>query len=107
MRYQGVASHFAISEELAGKVINLEDDDLVSAPLGFTDTASTTCLQVPSIGLIVAGDAAYNGVHLHLSESSDQQKGQEWIADVDKMESLKPREVIASAREPKRSATFL
>ena len=56
--------------------------------------------------MIVAGDAAYNGVHLHLSESSDQQKGQEWIADVDKMESLKPREVIASAREPKRSATL-
>ena len=32
----------------------------------------TTCLHVPSIGLIVAGDAAYNGVHLHLSESPDQ-----------------------------------
>ena len=64
-------------------------------PLGFTDTASTTCLHVPSIGLIVAGDAAYNGVHLHLSESPDQQKRQEWIAALDKMESLKPRAVIA------------
>ena len=64
-------------------------------PLGFTDTAGTTCLHVPSIGLIVAGDAAYNGVHLHLSESPDQQKRQEWIAALDKMESLKPRAVIA------------
>ena len=64
-------------------------------PLGFTDTAGTTCLHVPSIGLIVAGDAAYNGVHLHLSESPDQQKRQEWIAALDKMESLKPRVVIA------------
>jgi len=64
-------------------------------PLRFTDTASTTCLHVPSIGLIVAGDAAYNGVHLHLSESPDQQKRQEWIAALDKMESLKPRAVIA------------
>jgi len=45
-------------------------------------------LHVPSIGLIVAGDAAYNGVHLHLSESPDQQKRQEWIAALDKMESL-------------------
>src|SRR5713226_3377931 len=52
-------------------VLNLEGQDLVSVPLGFTDTASTTCLHVPSIGLIVAGDAAYNGVHLHLSESPD------------------------------------
>src|SRR5712671_6800440 len=95
-RFPGqIAGHPAIAEELAGNVINLEGHDLVSVPLGFTDTASTTCLHVPSIGLIVAGDAAYNGVHLHLSESSDQQKRQEWIAALDKMESLKPRAVIA------------
>jgi glyoxylase-like metal-dependent hydrolase (beta-lactamase superfamily II) len=95
-RFPGqISSEFAIAEELTGNVINLEGQDLVSVPLGFTDTASTTCLHVPSIGLIVAGDAAYNGVHLHLSESPDQQKRQEWIAALDKMESLKPRAVIA------------
>src|SRR5260370_987424 len=95
-RFPGqMSSHLAIAEELAGNVINLEGHDLVSVPLGFTDTASTTCLHVPSIGLIVAGDAAYNGVHLHLSESPDQQRRQEWIAALDKMESLKPRAVIA------------
>src|SRR6202158_3202561 len=69
-----ISSQLAIAEELTGNVINLEGQDLVSVPLGFTDTASTTCLHVPSIGLIVAGDAAYNDVHLHLSESPDQQK---------------------------------
>ena len=95
-RFPGqISSQLAIAEELTGNVINLEGQDLVSVPLGFTDTASTTCLHVPSIGLIVAGDAAYNGVHLHLSESPDQQKRQEWIAALDKMESLKPRAVIA------------
>jgi len=90
-----ISGQLAIAEELIGNVINLEGHDLVSVPLGFTDTASTTCLHVPSIGLIVAGDAAYNGDHLHLSESPDQQKRQEWIAALDKMESLKPRAVIA------------
>jgi glyoxylase-like metal-dependent hydrolase (beta-lactamase superfamily II) len=90
-----ISSRPAIAEELTGNVIALEGQDLVSVPLGFTDTADTTCLHVPSIGLIVAGDAAYNGVHLHLSESSDQQKHQEWIAALNKMESLKPRVVIA------------
>src|ERR1700694_1817589 len=95
-RFPGqLSSQLAIAEELTGNVIRLEGQDLVSVPLGFTDTASTTCLHVPSIGLIVAGDAAYNGVHLHLSESPDQQKRQEWIAALDKMESLKPRAVIA------------
>lgn len=95
-RFPGqISSHLAIAEELTGNVIDLEGEDLVSVPLGFTDTAGTTCLHVPSIGLIAAGDAAYNGVHLHLSESPDQQKRQEWIAALDKMESLKPRAVIA------------
>src|SRR5712664_2084731 len=95
-RFPGqISSHLAIAEALAGNVINLEGHDLVSVPLGFTDTANTTCLQVPSIALIVAGDAAYNGDHLHLSESPDQLKRQEWIAALDKMESLKPRAVIA------------
>jgi glyoxylase-like metal-dependent hydrolase (beta-lactamase superfamily II) len=95
-RFPGqISSHLAIAEELTGDVINLEGHDLVSVPLGFTDTANTTCLHVPSIGLVVAGDAAYNGVHLHLSESPDRQKRQEWIAALDKMESLKPSAVIA------------
>jgi glyoxylase-like metal-dependent hydrolase (beta-lactamase superfamily II) len=90
-----ISSQLAVAEELAGSVINLEGHDLVSVPLGFTDTARTTCLHVSSIGLIVAGDAAYNGVHLHLSESSAQRKRQEWIATLDKMEPLKPPAVIA------------
>jgi glyoxylase-like metal-dependent hydrolase (beta-lactamase superfamily II) len=95
-RFPGqISGHLAIAEELTGNAIELEGHDLVSVPLGFTDTASTTCLYVPSIDLIVAGDAAYNGDHLHLSESPDQQKRQEWIAALDKMESLKPRAVIA------------
>src|SRR6202008_156583 len=95
-RFPGqISSQLAIAEELTGNVIDLEGQELVSVPLGFTDTASTTCLHVPSIGLIVAGDAAYNGVHLHLLESPDQQKRQQWIAALDKMESLQPRAVIA------------
>src|SRR3979409_774397 len=54
-RFPGqISSQLAIAEELSGNVINLEDHDLVSVPLGFTDTAGTTCLHVPSIGLIVA-----------------------------------------------------
>jgi glyoxylase-like metal-dependent hydrolase (beta-lactamase superfamily II) len=95
-RFPGqISNHLAIAQELTGNVVDLEGHDLVSVPLGFTDTASTTCLHVPSIGLIVAGDAAYNGDHLHLSESPDAQRRQEWIAALDKMESLKPRAVVA------------
>src|SRR6202051_4172431 len=42
-RFPGqISSHLAIAEELSGNVINLEGHDLVSVPLGFTDTANTT-----------------------------------------------------------------
>src|SRR5258705_9570985 len=50
-RFPGqISSHLAIAEELEGNVMRLEGHDLVSVPLGFTDTAGTTCLHVPSIG---------------------------------------------------------
>jgi glyoxylase-like metal-dependent hydrolase (beta-lactamase superfamily II) len=88
-----------IADELEGSVIDLEGQDLVVVELGHTDTDWTTCLHVPSIGLVVAGDAAYNDVHLYLAES-DAQKRQEWIAALDKIESLRPRAVVASHKRP-------
>jgi hypothetical protein len=42
----------------------------------------------------VAGDAAYNDVHLFLAESSDQGR-RSWIAALDTIGSLQPRAVIA------------
>jgi glyoxylase-like metal-dependent hydrolase (beta-lactamase superfamily II) len=83
-----------IAEELTGNVIDLEGRDLVAVPLGHTDIDNTTCLHVPSIGLVVAGDAAYNGVHLHLAESNPQTR-REWIAALDTIEALNPSAVIA------------
>jgi glyoxylase-like metal-dependent hydrolase (beta-lactamase superfamily II) len=67
---------------------------LVAVPLGHTDTENTTCLHVPSIGLVIAGDAAYNGVHLYLAESNPQTR-REWIAALDTIEALNPSAVIA------------
>ena len=61
---------YVIADELKGNVIDLEGDDLVAVELGHTDTDHTTCLNVPSIGLVVAGDAVYNDVHLYLAESN-------------------------------------
>jgi glyoxylase-like metal-dependent hydrolase (beta-lactamase superfamily II) len=90
-----------LAQELRTDVIQLEGEKLIATPLGFTDNAGTTCLHVPSLQLIAAGDAAYNGVHLHLSESPDQQKRQQWIAALDKMESLKPRIVVAGHKNMK------
>ena len=94
-RFPGqISDHLVIGDELTGSVIELEGRGLVAVPLGHTDTDNTTCLHVPSIGLVVAGDAAYNDVHLYLAES-DPQRRQEWIAALGTIESLNPRVVVA------------
>ena len=36
---------------------------IIAVDIGHTDTDHTTCLHVPSIDLVVAGDAIYNGTH--------------------------------------------
>jgi len=90
-----------IAEELKGNVIELEGHELVAVELGHTDTDHTTCLNVPSIGLVIAGDAAYNDVHLYLVESNPKTR-LEWISALDKIESLNPHAVIASHKRPDR-----
>jgi glyoxylase-like metal-dependent hydrolase (beta-lactamase superfamily II) len=94
-----IPDRLVIAEELEGNTITLEGDDLVAVDLGHTDTDYTTCLHVPSVGLVVAGDAAYNDVHLYLVESSSKSR-QEWIGALDKIDSLRPSTVIASHKRP-------
>jgi glyoxylase-like metal-dependent hydrolase (beta-lactamase superfamily II) len=88
-----------MATELEGTVIDLEGRELVVVDLGHTDTDFTTCLHVPSIGLVVAGDAVYNDVHLYLAESTPEKRA-EWIAALDKIEALHPRAVIATHKRP-------
>jgi glyoxylase-like metal-dependent hydrolase (beta-lactamase superfamily II) len=94
-----IPDRLVIAEELTGKVIDLEGRDLVPVEVGHSDTDDTTCLHVPSVGLLVAGDVAYNDVHLHLGESNAHTR-REWIAALDTIESLHPRAVIAGHKRP-------
>jgi glyoxylase-like metal-dependent hydrolase (beta-lactamase superfamily II) len=102
-RYPGqIPEHLVIAEELKGNVIQLEGCDLLVVEVGHTDTEHTTCLHVPSAGLVVAGDAAYNDVHLYLAESTAATR-REWIAALDTIEALKPRTVIAGHKKPEKT----
>src|SRR5260370_11912728 len=93
-RFPGqIDSTLVVADELRGGVIELEGEQLVSVPLGHTDTDNTTCLHARSIGLVVAGDSAYNDVHLHLGESNAETR-KAWIAALDTIESLKPTAVV-------------
>jgi glyoxylase-like metal-dependent hydrolase (beta-lactamase superfamily II) len=89
----------SIADPLGGREIYLEGSKLSVVRVGHTDTDDTTCLHVPSIGLVVAGDAVYNGIHPFLSESNRQTR-LEWIAALDKINALKPSAVVAGHKIP-------
>jgi glyoxylase-like metal-dependent hydrolase (beta-lactamase superfamily II) len=94
-----IADSLPVAEPLKTNELELEGHRLVAVNAGRTDTARSTCLHVPSIGLLVAGDAVYNGIHPYLRET-DAQSRLEWIATLDKLEALKPKAVIAGHKVP-------
>jgi glyoxylase-like metal-dependent hydrolase (beta-lactamase superfamily II) len=72
----------------------LEGHKLLPIEVGHTDTDDTTVLHVPSIGLVVAGDVAYNGVHQYLLESGHGGL-KAWLQALNKVAALDPRAVVA------------
>jgi glyoxylase-like metal-dependent hydrolase (beta-lactamase superfamily II) len=94
-----IPDRLLVAEALEGNELELEGHKLVAVNTGRTDTAHSTCLHVPSIGLIVGGDVVYNGIHPYLGET-DAQSRLEWISTLDKLEALKPTAAVAGHKVP-------
>lgn len=95
VRFPGqVPSELVLPEVLEGDTLYLEGEELGVMQLGHTDTANTTALHVPSIGLVVSGDAVYNNTHPYVAECDENARA-EWLSALDKIEALGPRAVIA------------
>jgi len=94
-----IPDRLLVAEPLEDEELELEGHKLVAVNAGRTDTAHSTCLYVPSIGLIVGGDAVYNGIHPYLGET-DTQSRLEWISTLDKLEALKSKAVVAGHKVP-------
>jgi glyoxylase-like metal-dependent hydrolase (beta-lactamase superfamily II) len=77
----------------------LEGHDLRIIDQGHTDTADTTSLHVPSIGLIVAGDVVYNQCHMYVGDTTPESR-KNWIAALDRLEALNPTIVVAGHKKP-------
>ena len=99
-----IPSDRVVANVLEYDVIDLEGEELRVVDLGHTDTDRTSCLHVASLGLVVAGNAAYNDVHLYLAESNTR-KRQKWLAALDKIEALEPHAVVASHKRPGKEDT--
>jgi glyoxylase-like metal-dependent hydrolase (beta-lactamase superfamily II) len=97
-----IPDRLAVAEPLSDGGLDLEGHKLVAVDLGHTDTHDTTCLHVPDLGLVVAGDAVYNDVHLYLAESNPDRR-REWITGLDTIEALQPRSVVAGHKRAGRA----
>ena len=75
--------------------LSLEGHELVIVEVGHSDTADTSVLHVPDLGLVVAGDVIYNGAHIYLGESVVVGGFGSWRDAIDKVEALKPRHIVA------------
>jgi len=76
----------------------LEGHELRIIEQGRTDSADTTSLYVPSIGLIVAGDVVYNQCRMYVGETTPESR-RNWIAALDRMAALKPSIVVAGHKK--------
>jgi glyoxylase-like metal-dependent hydrolase (beta-lactamase superfamily II) len=94
-----IPDRLMVAEPLDNNELELEGHKLVAVNTGKTDTACSTSLYVPAIGLIVAGDVVSNGIHPYLAET-DTQSRLEWISALDKLEALQPKAVIAGHKIP-------
>ncbi|MEU7811135.1 MBL fold metallo-hydrolase [Pseudonocardia sp. NPDC049154] len=88
-----------IAEKVPEDGFQLEGHQLVPIELGHTDTDDTTALWIPSIGLLAAGDAVYNGVHQYILEATES-GFDSWLAALDKLEALSPTYVVAGHKAP-------
>jgi len=94
-----IPERLAVAEPLRNSEFELEGHALVAVDAGHSDTTYSTFLHVPSIDLVAGGDVVYNGIHPYLAET-DTKSRIEWIAALDKVETLRPKAVIAGHKVP-------
>lgn len=93
---------FELPEALVGNVINLDDNALFAIEVKQADISPSSFVYVPSIDTVIAGDVAYNGIHLWLGETTSAQR-EEWIKSVSSIAALKPRSIVTGHKKPEAS----
>ena len=66
------------------------------------DGDDSTVLHVPALGLVVAGDVAYNNVHQYLADGGLNGGIDSWLRAIDMVRALQPAAVVAGHKDPSR-----
>ncbi|MDI7864558.1 MBL fold metallo-hydrolase [Rhizobiaceae bacterium n13] len=93
-RFPGqIPKTLAAPQAAVGDTFELEGEQLRIISLGHTDTSQTTALHIPSLELVISGDAVYNETHLYLAEC-DAAARSEWLNALDIIDALEPKAVV-------------
>lgn len=93
-RFPGlVPDRLTVAQNLDDREFELEGHKFTVLDLGHTDTDDTTGLHVPSLDMVVSGDAVYNEVHPFLVETNKEGR-KAWLAALDRIDELDPKIVI-------------
>jgi glyoxylase-like metal-dependent hydrolase (beta-lactamase superfamily II) len=94
-----LATKFVAPQPYEHDTFTLEGQELRLIEQGHTDSADTTSLYVPSIGLIVAGDVVYNQCRMYIGDTTPESR-KNWIAALDRLAALNPTMVVAGHKKP-------
>jgi glyoxylase-like metal-dependent hydrolase (beta-lactamase superfamily II) len=93
--YDGIPETSVTAVTVPDNRFTLEGHDLVIVEVGHTDSDDTSVLHVPDLGLVVAGDAIYNGVHMYLGQSVTVGGFGPWRDAIDQIEALAQRHIVS------------
>ncbi|NIH87504.1 MBL fold metallo-hydrolase [Amycolatopsis granulosa] len=92
-----------IARPLPAETLALEGHPLIAVEVGHSDCDDSTVLHVPDLGLVVAGDVAYNNVHQYLADGGLDGGIDAWLRALDKVRGLAPTAVVAGHKDPARA----
>jgi glyoxylase-like metal-dependent hydrolase (beta-lactamase superfamily II) len=92
--YEGIPLSPVTAISVPDNRFTLEGHDLVIVEVGDSDSADTSVLHVPDLGLVVAGDVIYNGCHMYLAHRVVVGGFGPWREAIDKVEALKPQHIV-------------
>ena len=96
--YRGIPPSPVTAVPVPDDRFTLEGHDLAIVEVGHTDCPDSSVLHVPDLGLVVAGDVIYNGVHMYVGGSVGVGLAP-WRAAIDTVEALGPRHVVCGHQD--------
>jgi glyoxylase-like metal-dependent hydrolase (beta-lactamase superfamily II) len=91
--YEGIPPTAVTAVTVPDNRFALQGHDLVIVEVGHSDSDDTSVLHVPDLGLVIAGDVIYNGVHMYLGQGVGGFAP--WRAAIDKVEALRTGHIVA------------